>query len=229
MRLLIIGAGKMGRAVETLAREAGHKVVAVLASADNVAGKGILKAPVADVAIEFTQPDEAARNAITCIECGIPVVVGTTGWYEDRVAVEQRARELGGALFISHNFSLGVALASEIARSAGRSFSRHRQFGAAIVEVHHAAKKDAPSGTAQAIAEAVRETLGREVPISSVRVGSAPGTHTLIFDGPFEQIVITHEARDRRVFADGALRAAEWLVGRVGVFTMHDLMTGNLR
>jgi 4-hydroxy-tetrahydrodipicolinate reductase len=114
-----------------------------------------------------------------------------------------------------------------VGRAAGALFAAHAQFEAAIVETHHSAKKDAPSGTAKALADAVAETLGRQVPIASVRVGSAPGTHTLIFDGPFEQIVITHEARDRRVFADGALRAAAWLVGKTGVFSMRDVTALN--
>lgn len=224
MRLLIIGDGKMGRAVEALAVAAGHHVVAVLGSADNTGAEAIRsRRGEADVAIEFTAPRAAAANALACIESGIPVVVGTTGWYEERSKVEQRAREAGGAILIAPNFSLGVALATDVMRSAGQAFAAHDQFSAAMVETHHAAKKDAPSGTAKAMADAVRESLGREVPITSVRVGAVPGTHTLIFDGPFEQIVITHEARDRRVFADGALRAAAWLVGKTGVFTMRDV------
>jgi 4-hydroxy-tetrahydrodipicolinate reductase len=137
--------------------------------------------------------------------------------------VEQRARDAGGAILIAPNFSLGVALATDVMRAAGQAFAPHDHFAAALVETHHAAKLDAPSGTAKSMADALREALGREVPITSVRVGAVPGTHTLIFDGPFEQIVITHEARDRRVFADGALRAAAWLVGKMGVFTMRDV------
>lgn len=225
MRVLIVGAGKMGRAVEALAATAGHTVVAVLGSAANARADGIRSVTGGvDVAIEFTEPDAAVTNALACIESGIPVVVGTTGWYDQRPAVEQSARDAGGAILIAPNFSLGVALATEVARAAGTAFAGHPQFDAAMVETHHAAKKDAPSGTARAIVDAVRDRLGRAVPITSVRIGTVPGTHTLIFDGPFEQIVITHEARDRRVFADGALRAAEWLVGKSGVFTMRDVI-----
>jgi 4-hydroxy-tetrahydrodipicolinate reductase len=137
--------------------------------------------------------------------------------------VEQRARDAGGAVLIAANFSLGVALATEVMRAAGAAFAPYEHFAAALVETHHAAKKDAPSGTAKSMLDALRDSLGRDVPITSVRVGAVPGTHTLIFDGPFEQIVITHEARDRRVFADGALHAAAWLVGKTGVFTMRDV------
>jgi 4-hydroxy-tetrahydrodipicolinate reductase len=228
MRLLIIGAGRMGRAVETLAIAAGHTVTDVLDSRSNAGAQAIrARRDDVDVAIEVTEAAVAAANALACIEARIPVVVGTTGWYEQRRMVEQRAREQGGAILIAPNFSLGVALATEVVRAAGTMFAAHAQFEAAIVETHHSAKKDAPSGTAKALADAVAETLGRQIPIASVRVGSAPGTHTLIFDGPFEQIVITHEARDRRVFADGALRAAAWLVGKTGVFSMRDVTAPN--
>ena len=223
MRLLIIGAGKMGRAVEALALAAGHEVT-VLGSKENVGSSGIRdRKGTFDAAVEFTEPGVAAANAVACIESRIPVVVGTTGWYEAREMVEQRARDAGGAVLIAPNFSLGVALATEIARAAAAILAPHPQFGVALVETHHSAKKDAPSGTARSIGEAAEGRLGREIPITSVRVGAVPGTHTLIFDGPFEQIVITHEARDRRVFADGALRAATWLAGRTGVFTMRDV------
>ncbi len=223
MRILVVGSGKMGRAVEALALAAGHHVT-VLGSKDNADSRGIRERKGAfDAAIEFTEPGVAAANAVACLESGIPVVVGTTGWYEQRERVEQRARDVSGALLIAPNFSLGVALATEVARAAAAIFAPHAQFEAALVETHHSAKKDAPSGTARSIGAAAEGGLGRGIPITSVRVGAVPGTHTLIFDGPFEQIVITHEARDRRVFADGALRAATWLAGRTGVFTMRDV------
>jgi 4-hydroxy-tetrahydrodipicolinate reductase len=225
MRILVIGAGKMGRAVEALARANGHEVCAVLASADNAEGAGIREhAEGADVAIEFTAPDAALANVRACIGARLPVVVGTTGWYEHLASVEAEARAAGAAVLTAPNFSLGVALVMEISRAAGAAFAAHPQYGAALLETHHSAKKDAPSGTAKLLAESVREALGRDLPVTSVRVGSVPGTHTLIFDGPFEQIVISHEARDRRVFADGALHAAQWLIGRTGVFTMRDVI-----
>jgi len=226
MRLLIVGDGKMGRAIERLAHEAGHEVVGVLGATDNAEGGAIRALPGGwvDVAIEFTEPDAARANVEACLAHGIPVVSGTTGWYEHLAAVEAMVAAHDGALFWSPNFSLGVALALEVARRAGELFSRQPQFGAALVETHHAAKKDAPSGTGAAMASVVEAALGRPVPVSSVRVGHVPGTHTLLFDGAFEQVAITHEARDRRVFADGALRAATWLVGRRGVFTMRDLI-----
>ena len=120
-------------------------------------------------------------------------------------------------------FSIGVTLFVELARRAAEIMSRS-EFSAAMVETHHSAKKDAPSGTALAIAKAMEGSLGKPLPVTSVRTGSVPGTHEIIFDGPFEQITMRHEARDRRVFADGALRAAQWLRGKKGVYTMRDVL-----
>lgn len=225
MRLLVIGDGKMGRTIEQLARERGHEVVGVLGASANTEGAGIAAlAERADVGIEFTEPAAARANVAACITSGLPVVTGTTGWYDALPALEDEVRRSGGALFWAPNFSLGVALVVELARRAGEIFASQPQFDAHLVETHHRAKKDAPSGTGTAMAEATASALGRDVPITSVRVGQVPGTHTLVFDGPFEQVTLTHEARDRRVFADGALRAAEWLVGRRGIFTMRDLV-----
>ncbi|HEX4935466.1 MAG TPA: dihydrodipicolinate reductase C-terminal domain-containing protein [Gemmatimonadaceae bacterium] len=225
MRVLLIGDGKMGRALEQLARERGHPVVAVLGARDDAAGGAIATlARESDVAIEFTEPQAARANVTACLRAGLPVVTGTTGWYEALPDVEREARARDGALFWSPNFSLGVALAIEVARQAGAIFAPHAQFDVHLVETHHRAKQDAPSGTGAAMAAATEASLGRPVPTTSVRVGHVPGTHALVFDGPYEQVMLTHEARDRRVFADGALRAAEWLVGRRGVFTMRDLV-----
>lgn len=225
MRLLLIGDGKMGRAIAALAAERHHTVVAMLGKADNSSGTGV--APWAghvDAAIEFTTPDAAAANVRACLMAGIPVVCGTTGWSAQQRALEELAWQQMGALLQAPNFSLGVALLVALAEQAGALFSHHAQYEAALVETHHSAKKDAPSGTAIAVRDAAERSLGRPVPVTSVRVGSVPGTHTLLFDGPFEQIVLGHEARDRRVFADGALRAAEWLAGRQGVYTMRDVL-----
>src|SRR5678809_1132139 len=126
---------------------------------------------------------------------------------------------------IRDSFSIGVNLFIELARQAARIMSRS-EFSAAMVETHHSAKKDAPSGTALAIRNAMEAELGKELPVTSIRTGSVPGTHELLFDAPFEQILLRHEARDRRVFADGALRAARWLVGRRGVYTLADALRG---
>ncbi len=228
MRMLLIGDGKMGRAIAAIAAERGDEVVAVLGATANEGARAISGfSGSVDVAIEFTEPSAAAPNVSACIRAGIPVVCGTTGWQDAQQVVAEEARAKNGALLVASNFSIGVALVTELAERAGELFRAFPQYGAAIVETHHAAKKDAPSGTAITIATAAQRGLGRDIPASSVRVGSAPGTHTLLFDGPFEQISLTHEARDRRVFADGAWRAAHWLAGRRGVFTMRDVLSSD--
>jgi 4-hydroxy-tetrahydrodipicolinate reductase len=160
-----------------------------------------------------------------CIHAGCPVVVGTTGWYEELPAISRLVAEKGGSLLWSPNFSLGVHAVARIMRRAGEILANIPTFDAVLVETHHAEKKDAPSGTARMLREKLAETSGREIPITSVRVGSVPGTHTLILDGRFEQIVISHEARDRRAFAEGALIAARWLIGRHGIFTLDDVLS----
>ena len=123
------------------------------------------------------------------------------------------------------NFSVGVAIFDRVIAESARLFAGVGSFDAHLVETHHAAKKDAPSGTAASLSRTAQQMSGKPMPITSVRVGSVPGTHEIIFDAPFEQVRLVHEARDRRVFAEGALAAARWLVGRRGVFTMQDVLT----
>ena len=225
-RLAIVGAGKMGRTIVHLAPERGFRVVAMIDAAHNPQGRGITRASLngADVAVEFTRPDAAADNVEALLRQGVATVSGTTGWYEQLERVRGVAVETNGALFTAPNFSLGVAMFARIATVAARAVARTPGFDAHLVETHHAAKKDAPSGTAALLRDTLREPLGREIAVSSVRTGSVPGTHELIFDAPFEQLRLIHEARDRRVFADGALVAARWLIGRRGTFTMDDLV-----
>ena len=222
----IIGDGKMGEAIRQLALEKGWNVKAVIGERGSASGKGISRDSLgeADVAVEFTQPDAAVGNISACLRAGVPVVVGTTGWYDALPEVTRIAQETGTALLWSPNFSLGVNVMVELARYAGTLMRTLKDFDAHIVETHHTKKKDAPSGTAIAIAKAASDTLDRAIPTTSVRTGSVPGTHELIFDGAFEQLAITHLARDRRVFADGALKAADWIVGKRGVFTMRDVL-----
>jgi 4-hydroxy-tetrahydrodipicolinate reductase len=224
--LALIGMGRMGRTLAALAPERGFRVVAELDAARNdFAGisRDVLRG--AEVAIEFTTPDAAPANARACAAAGCPVVVGTTGWYEQLPAVAAEIERSGGAMLTAPNFSVGVAVFERVVAEAAQLFAQLRGFDAHLVETHHAAKQDAPSGTAGALARTASAALGRPIPVTSIRTGHVPGTHEVIFDAPFEQIRLVHEARDRRVFAEGALVAARWLVGRRGVFTMADVLS----
>lgn len=227
-RLALIGLGKMGRTVAQLAAGRQWPVVATIDASDVPSDTGIRREQLggADVAIEFTTPAAAPANVLACVRAGVPVVVGTTGWDAERERVERAVLAGDGALFWSPNFSIGVNLFWRMAEHAARLAARST-FDAHIVETHHAAKLDAPSGTARELARVVSSAFGREVPITSIRVGSVPGTHELLLDAPYEEIHLEHVTRDRRVFADGALTVAHWLIGRRGVFTMRDLLDSN--
>ena len=226
LRVAIVGDGKMGRAIADLARERGYTITAVLGARENARGSAITRDRLGDteVVIEFTEPAAAPENILASVNAGYAVVTGTTGWADQLERVARVVTDSHGALVHAPNFSVGVNLFLALAAAAGRTMRRAPQFDAHVVETHHAAKKDAPSGTAVALERAASSGLGRSIPITSVRTGHVPGTHELSFDGPFEQIRLTHLARDRRVFADGALHAADWVRGRHGVFTMRDVL-----
>jgi 4-hydroxy-tetrahydrodipicolinate reductase len=198
------------------------KVVATLGAGAQVNAESLNGA---DVAIEFTEPAAAAANIRACIGARCPVVVGTTGWYNELPTITAAVVAEGGALLWDANFSIGVHAVAQLVELAGRLAAPLAGFEGAIIETHHSTKRDAPSGTARMLQARYAAASGSELPISSIRVGAVPGTHELVLDGAFEQIVISHEARDRRVFAEGALTAARWLVGRRGVFTLDDMLT----
>jgi 4-hydroxy-tetrahydrodipicolinate reductase len=224
-KLALIGLGKMGRALAQLAPERGWDVVATIGSAENRDARGVTAASLenADVAIEFTTPNAAPANVRASVAAGCPIVSGTTGWQDQLASISELVAARKGALLTAANFSLGVNAFEEIVALASRLFAGVGGFDAHLVETHHAGKKDAPSGTAIMLRGAAA-AWPRDVPITSVRTGSVPGIHELIFDAPFETVTLTHSARDRRVFAEGALVAAEWLIGRQGVFTMRDVL-----
>lgn len=228
-RIAILGMGKMGREVDGVARERGIDVVARLDVAEIADRSGALAAlKGAQVAVDFTTPDSAVPNIDLCLDAGCPVVVGTTGWYGELAQVRARVEKKNGALLWAPNFSVGVALVRALCARAGELLRHLEGYEVRLTETHHAQKKDAPSGTALLLRDALASS-GREVPITSIRTGSVPGRHEVAIDGAYEQIVISHDVSNRRVFADGALRAALWLRGRKGVFTMDDVLGLDVR
>lgn len=226
MRIAIVGTGRMGRAVAEQAAARGHQVVARLgrAEADRLEG---LRDAGAEVAIEFTRPDVVVAILERLVVAGLPVVTGTTGWGAALAQVTALVRARGGALLHAPNFSTGVAVLRRAARDLASRLAGRPQFDGFITEEHHAAKLDAPSGTALALQQAlVAGDPGRSYPVTSIRAGFHPGRHRVTWDSPFESIHLEHEARDRRVFAEGAVLAAEWLPGRTGVFTFDEMLFG---
>jgi 4-hydroxy-tetrahydrodipicolinate reductase len=227
MRLALIGYGRMGRTLGALAAERGHDVRTVILGEENREGAALTATRLAgvDVALEFTRPDQAASNLLGLARLGIPAVSGTTGWFERLPEVEDQVRAHHTALVYSPNFSVGVQLFLQAAADLARRFAGHGEYASYILEQHHAAKRDAPSGTAVRLREVLTHAdPAGEFPISSVRAGSTPGTHTLAYDSPHEVIRLEHMARGRSAFAAGALQAAEWIQGRTGVFTFGEML-----
>ena len=226
MRLLLVGHGRMGRLVEALAPEQGWTVAAALDARSG--GRAIADGdfgPV-DMAIDFSVPDAVPDNLPQLAARGISVVLGTTGWQAHEPVLRTEAERAGIGVLAAANFSLGLNLFQLIVEEAARRFAAHDAYGAWIHELHHAAKKDAPSGTALQLRTAMSGAgYARPIDLSSTRAGSIPGTHTVGFDGPSETVTLTHTVRDRAVFARGALAAAAWLRGRTGWFTMRDMLT----
>ncbi len=219
----------MGKAVAAMAVDQGHTIHTVVESAENAGGQALTRERLAgaDVAIEFSRPDAAVRNLEKLAELGISTVTGTTGWHDALPLVTAFTQAHRGALLHSANFSVGVHLFLRTARELARNLKDRPEFAASIIEEHHSAKRDAPSGTALLLQRQLATCdPARSVPIRSVREGNIPGTHTVSYDGPHETVLLSHVARDRGAFAAGALLAAEWLRGRTGVFTFDDLLFG---
>jgi 4-hydroxy-tetrahydrodipicolinate reductase len=230
MRIAIIGNGKMGKAVAALAEECGHKIHTVVNRSENEGGRALTAERVqgADVALEFTRPDAVVGNLERLIELGVPTVTGTTGWTDQLPRIAAMVQKRGGALLHAANFSVGVQLFFRVARELARSFRGREDFEGSILEEHHQTKVDAPSGTALLLQRQLwAEEPERQFPITSVRSGDTPGVHTLIYQGPYETLTLSHVTRDRKVFAAGALAAAEWLPGRTGVFTFAEMLLGD--
>ncbi len=222
MRLLLLGYGRMGRIVDALSAEYGMEVVGRV---DPIQGDALDTWPQADVAIDFSIASAVPDNVRRLAAQGVSVVIGTTGW-ADREAEVRRHAEAGGiGVVAAANFALGVNLFLALTERAAELMAPHAAFGAWIHEAHHAAKRDAPSGTALSLEAALRNRgYDRAVDVSSTRAGFIPGTHTVGFDAASETITLTHTARDRSGFARGALQAAHWVTGRRGWFSMRDVL-----
>jgi len=222
MRLLILGRGKTGSLVAEAARERGHEVE-VMASAQNPHGAALTLGNLnsVDVVIDFTTPASVIENVEACILSRRNMVVGTTGWYHELPRIRKMVDSAGLGLLYGANFSVGVNLFFDIARTAAAALQH--QYFAQIFERHHAKKKDAPSGTAVMLQKAIQESCGKELEITSFREGEVVGMHEVIFNSPYDDIYLCHDAKSRRGFAQGAVRAAEWLAGKKGFFDFQQV------
>jgi 4-hydroxy-tetrahydrodipicolinate reductase len=225
MRLGIVGTGKMAREIESLAPHRGHDVVWKLGSAENRAGTGLTPARVAsaDVVFEFTVASSVQANLLALAAASAKVVCGTTGWYEDLDEVSRAFDAGSGALVYASNFSVGVHLFWDLVARASALYPP-AGYAAYLTEEHHAGKRDAPSGTARTIATIFESKAGRALPVTSVRAGSVPGTHRLVFESDEDEVEMIHRARSRAGFARGAIWAGERVAGRTGVFEFEDLL-----
>lgn len=223
MKLALFGHGQMAGVLEARAREAGHEIGAVITSR-NAADAARLLAGHA-VAIDFSVPAAVPGNVAAALAAGVPLVEGTTGWASEEARVRALVEAGGGALVYGANFSIGVNLFFRIVRGAARLLRAVPGYDPFIEEAHHAKKRDAPSGTALTLRALLADGLGgRDVPVTSTRAGHIPGTHRVGFDGAADQILLVHTARSRAGFAEGALLAAHWIVGRRGVYAFADVL-----
>ncbi|HJB85625.1 MAG TPA: 4-hydroxy-tetrahydrodipicolinate reductase [Candidatus Alistipes merdigallinarum] len=236
MKVALIGYGKMGKEIENILTGRGHTIPLII-DIDNASDLDAAHLAGIDVAIEFTTPQTAFGNIMTCLEAGIPVVCGTTGWLDRFEEVKEACRLRNGAFFYASNYSVGVNVFFEVNRRLAELMERFPEYDVTVEETHHTQKKDAPSGTAITIAEGILENLSRkqkwvcgvttvpeELEVTAVRRSIVPGTHTVTYESAADQITFTHRANGRRGFAMGAVLAAEFLCGKQGVYTMKDLL-----
>ncbi|MDR0907491.1 MAG: 4-hydroxy-tetrahydrodipicolinate reductase [Rikenellaceae bacterium] len=236
MRVAIIGYGKMGRQVERTLTERGHEVALVI-DVDNAADLSTEGMRGVDVAIEFTAPEAALGNIVKCLEIGVPVVCGTTAWTAHLPEVEALCKARGGAFFYASNYSIGVNVMFALNRQLARIMNRFPEYDVTVEETHHTQKKDAPSGTAITLAEDIIGGLERktewtgevttapaELEVTSVRRSTVAGIHTVTYESPVDTLTLSHTIKERSGLALGAVLAAEFLVGKKGVYTMNDLL-----
>jgi 4-hydroxy-tetrahydrodipicolinate reductase len=221
-KLALVGYGKMGKLIDQLAPEYGFEVATRFDSTKSAQPFGDF-----DVAIEFSNQHAAAGNLRRLAEAKIPTVCGTTGWFEQLPEITTAVERNGSALVWSPNFSVGVAVFSKITSLAAELFANEAEYGAWAWEIHHDAKKDAPSGTLLQIVESMRQHgYGRKIDVSASRAGKHPGTHEIGFDSGADTVTLRHTARSREGFARGALKSAAWILGRKGIFTFDDVLFG---
>ena len=236
MKIALIGYGKMGKAIEEIALAKGHTIVLKidLSNLDKFTKAGLSQA---DVAIEFTSPHTAFKNVKKCIEYGVPVVCGSTGWLDQWSEIKALCHQQNGTILYASNFSIGVNLFFELNTYLAKLMSKYNDYNISITEIHHTQKKDAPSGTAITLAEQVlanntikkswvnhQTTDAAELEIISERIDPAPGTHTIKYFSLIDDIEITHTAHNRVGFASGAVLAAEFIHNKKGIFTMKDAL-----
>jgi 4-hydroxy-tetrahydrodipicolinate reductase len=226
-KLLLVGHGRMGRLVETLAPSYDAEIIGIITSQTSGAGSALSpeRWPAVDVIIDFSLPDAFLANLPHLCSLKASLVIGTTGWKGREAEVRRAIDQAGVGAVVAANFSVGANVLEAVAEVAGKLFEGHQDYGAWLHEAHHAAKKDAPSGTALSLKAGVeRGGFTRPIDVSSTRAGHFPGTHTIGFDGPSESVTLSHLVRDRATFAHGALAAARWVRGRQGWFTMRDVL-----
>ncbi|MDP5097952.1 MAG: 4-hydroxy-tetrahydrodipicolinate reductase, partial [Flavobacterium sp.] len=222
--------GKMGKVIEKIALERGHEIV--LKKDQSNSFDGLLKA---DIAIDFSIPDSAVRNITECLNNEIPVISGTTGWLNDYPKIVALCEEKNGSFIYGSNFSLGVNIFFELNEYLSKMMANMKQYNVSMEEIHHTQKLDAPSGTAITLAEGIikhsdytnwtlENPTKNQIEINAKRIENIPGTHSVFYDSEVDQIEIKHTAHSREGFALGAVVAAEWLVGKKGVFTMKDVL-----
>jgi 4-hydroxy-tetrahydrodipicolinate reductase len=222
MNILLLGNGKTGSLVAEVARERGHNVN-VLSSVDNPHASALTAERLKgiDVVVDFTTPRTVVEHIEACVHACKNMVVGTTGWHGEMQRIRQIVEEIGTGFVFGANFSIGVNLFYEVARTSAAALQH--QYSGQIFERHHVQKKDAPSGTAAALQRVIKDASGKELEITSFREGDVVGMHELILNSSHDRIYLCHDAKSRRGFAEGAVRAAEWLSGKKGFFDFKDV------
>lgn len=223
MKILVLGRGKTGALVAEVAKERGHEVHS-LASQENQDGRALTPATLQtiDTVIDFTTPHAVIPNIIRCVEAGVPAVVGTTGWYHHLEKVRELVAQRNGALLYGSNFSIGMNFFFKAVQAVAPILKHH--YRGSIVERHHIHKKDKPSGTAVTLQNILESSSGEKVEIASVREGETVGMHLLMMDSANDTLLFTHDAKSRLGFAEGAVRAAEWIKGKTGFFEFPEIV-----